>query len=255
MENTQNDSGNLFVAQVKYDPIRLSKVAITLQHELFSAAMSIVSVESAEQQNAAVAVARDIQAAINAAEKDRKAVKKPVQNMGDAIDDCAKGFVAPLKAEKDRIGQLISAYVQAEQIRVAEEQRRRQEEIRKAEEAQRHAEEERRKAEATIQTMADLQKALEAERKANEAAAAFRQVVVAPSPEVAKAKGASTRVEACYEVVDIHALYAALPAWVNLEPNRAIIRASLSEACLDKDGNSKIPGLRIWIEHKTTFRS
>ena len=64
-----------------------------------------------------------------------------------------------------------------------------------------------------------------------------------------KAADTAVRVDVCFEVDDIVALYAARPELVTLEPNGAAIRAICKA-----NPKLQLPGLRHWTEAKTNIR-
>jgi hypothetical protein len=205
-------------------------------------------------------------------EKSRKAVKEPVLKIGKDIDAKAAAFVGQIELEEKRVSGLIGAHAQrVEAERQAllrkqqEEERQRiaaeQEAARKAAEAAAAAEAARKAAEdaqfaddATEDTEAAAKAAViaaeaekvriaaeqaEAARKAEEArAAAFAAPIEAPVSGV--------KFEPDFELVDIHALYAAVPELVKLEVKRADTLARIKSYMEAHGGDlPTVPGLSI----------
>lgn len=169
-------------------------------------------------------------------EADRVAVKAPVLELTRRIDGVAKDAVAGLAPAAARVSRLLGEY-QVEQRRLAAE-------------AEHRAREEARRIERDAAAAAAAAKP---EQAAAIAAAASEQIVAvrtaAASAAAPKAAGTAVRVEVCYEVTDISALYAARPELVTLEPNGSAIRAIIKA-----NPNLSLPGLRHWTEAKTTIR-
>lgn len=223
-------------------------------------------------------MANDAMLAINnllkTVEKARGAVKKPVLDLGRAIDKVAKDYVADLKIEYDRLSRLAGAFDAAarERQRIAEaEARRKAEEARRAEiEALREkerlaeAEADRLRADAEAAAKANPEHADElldlAEAKADEAAreieaetVALSKVIAADAKVFAPARevptGAAVRGVWEYEIVDAAALYREHPECFTLEPVKSAITAAL-----DASGG-KLPGIARAIKvFKTSLR-
>lgn len=150
-------------ASTPLDGIELKQAALAVSQLIFT-------VNSEKTQTMAVEAQRGLRELLTAAEKQRKAIKEPILEFGRRIDAAAAGFVADLKAEDNRIGQLVNDYQCELAKRKREEDRKRQAELdrieRERQEAVREAE---RK--AIAEATAARKAAEEAERKAREAAA------------------------------------------------------------------------------------
>lgn len=118
---------------------------------------------------------------------------------------------------------------------------------------QKEADERRAQAEKEAAAAEEARKAAEAkaEQERNEAAKAMAAQNTRVSMSVApKLEGLSLRSETKFEVTDIHALHAHIPALVILTPNNAAIKAQLKTL---PEGQS-LPGVRHWKEAKTSVR-
>lgn len=113
------------------------------------AAMAIFPALDAENFKEADRIAGEAKAFLREIERRREDVKRPVIDLGRAIDGVVKDVVEPLKACVDALGRRILAY-EREQKRIAEEKAQRQrDELRAAQEAERK-ERERAQAKAEI---------------------------------------------------------------------------------------------------------
>lgn len=215
-------------------------------------ASEVEAVESAEQQAVAVGVCRNIKALVNSVESARKVVKKPVLDLGKAIDRVAEEYTAQLEAEYGRITKLVGGFQEAEAKRVAEEQAKRDRELaelRAKEEAARLAAEAANAALAKPDaTEADLNKAVAAEQAVTATGSQFTNAVLAPPPSAIREEGMAVRRPMRFEVTDIHALYRHNPNLVRLEPNRSAINEILVPGV-------EIPGLRAWQESAISIRA
>lgn len=205
-------------------------------------------VDSPATQASATAKAVGAQKFLKELEACRKAVKAPVLELGRRIDGLADELAAPVKEQMDRVGRLVAKFQQAEAVRVEQERIEREKREREAMEAARKAAEAERKAAEAMQTDTDLQKAIEAEAAAKQAEAEMYKTLTTPAPAPIKAAGSVTKKVLRYEVTDIHALYKAMPHLVKLEPNVSAIKACCR-------ATQQVPGLRLWEELDTNFRS
>lgn len=190
------------------------------------------TVEDQIDADAAAGLLRDMQTFLRTIEAGRTAVKKPVLEVGRQIDATAKQLVQTLAVESDRVSRLLGSY-QAEQRRLAEERVR---------EERRRLEQEARERAAAIAAAETEEERDEAKEQAQVAIAERQTALAEVSPP--KIEGTQVRVQWCFEVVDIKALYQAAPHLCTIEPNGTAIRAVIKT-------NQSIPGLRIWKEEKT----
>ncbi len=235
------------------------------------------SVNDSTTETACVFALRGINTLLKLGESSRVEVKAPVLALAKKIDDVAKSFCAGPDEEKTRLEKLLSKH-QSEQRRIQQEaESKRQAEIQRIENERRaaaRAEQDRLDAiEAAEQARI---KALQAEAKskedriaANKAIVAeaerkervrvaqeeaerlqrLKPVVVAVVAPVVKPAGVTTREVWKFEVTNIHALYAAFPGLVKMEPCVNSINHIIRE------GARELPGLRIWSETQSTVRS
>ena len=228
--------------------INVTDDAQSIASNLHSELAEIVRVDSPATQAVATERAVNAQSFLKRLEASRKAVKAPILELGRRVDALADELAAPVTAEMKRVGGLVAKFQQAEAVRVEQERIERQKREQEAMAAARLAAEAERKAAATMQTEADLQKAIEAEAAAKAKEAEMYKTLTAPVPAPVKAAGSVTKKVMRWEVTDIHALYKAAPHLVRMEPNAAAIKAS----CV---ASQTIPGLKLWEELDTNFRS
>lgn len=233
--------------------------AISHRTAALEEASSVTAVTDGLTLEVAGQVARALQGIIKGVEKTRTEVKAPVLDLGKKIDSTAKDFLAPVQVEFERVSGLINRY-QREQIRLAEEARKkaeaeaarkREEQERQEAEARRKEEEARKAAEVAVteeQHTAAVQQAEEAKQQAESIAAAPVAVVV-PVAVAPVVSGVSARKEWTFEVESIERLYAVNPHLCNVTPKRAEIQT------LVRAGARQIPGLRIFEDIKTGIRS
>ncbi len=229
--------------------------AVAFRDGLVMESGGIMAVTDAVTQNHATAVAREIQAHLGDVEAARVALTAPLLEAQRKLMDLKKAHCGPLVTEKDRLGELVSAFQLAERERVAEQEAARLAEIDWLEQQRlaaisasataAHAanaaqcEESQAQADIAAADALQAQEQIEAERRA---------VIVAPLPEVQKASGARTKTELDFEVLDIKALYAARPELCKPpEAKRSAIKATCTV-------NSKIPGIRFFETVSTDFR-
>jgi len=215
---------------------------------LYSELSAICTVNSATTQAVATGHARAAQTFLKDLESSRKAVKAPVIEIGRRIDALADELAAPVKAEMNRVGQMVAKFQSAEAVRVEQERKEREKKEREAMEAVRLAAEAERKAAEAMKDEAGLAKAVEAEAEAKRKETEMYATLTAPQPAAVKAKGSVTKKVLRWEVTDIAALYKAAPHLCRIEPNAAAIKATCN-------ASSSIAGLRLWEELDTNFRS
>lgn len=200
------------------------------------------SISDAGGQMMAVNAGRTIQADIKAVQEARKELAAPLNAAAKKLIQLEEDYLAPLIAEKDRLGRLVSAYQTAEAERVAREQKAAQDEFQRLEQERLALE---RKA---AQEAPGSAKAIKFEQRANDAMEAATDVLT-PPVEVSKAKGSSTRKELRWEVTNEAELYAAAPHLFS----KPELKPSAVKSCCTV--NSKIAGIRFWEEDKTSFRA
>jgi len=156
-----------------------------------------------------------LQETARAVEKQRVKEKAPALDFGRQIDDCAKGYTAPINAEADRLSRLIGGYM-AEQQRIARE-----------------AEEARQKA------------VREQARLAEEAARVDAQLAAGAVfvPEAPK----GVKMVPDFEVTDLDALYRHNVGLVKMEPRREEILRAIAGQTIG-DTLPTIPGLRVFLK-------
>jgi hypothetical protein len=225
--------------------ISVSDAARTERDALLVVAHNVSVVATPEAAESAAETLKEIKTFTRSLETSRTEVKQPVLEIGRRIDSLAKEITAELETEAGRISKLLGAY-QAEQFRKEEEARRRayEEEQRILAEAARKAQE----AAEHSRNQASFDKKLETINEAATAQIAESKAAVAKAAPRTFA-GTATREEICFEVLDVEALYRAMPLLVTLQPNNTAIRGVL-KAYPDKP----LPGVRVWKESKMIVR-
>lgn len=225
--------------------IAIAPEARELRDKLLVEIRDITAVSDAFDADVAVDVMKRATQLSRGIESDRSTVKAPVLALGKKIDALAKEITAEIDGEIGRVSRVLGAY------QLAEKQ--------KAEAAERLARDEARRIQAEAEQQA--RKAAQAAPTDNEALAAASEIMDTAAAKIVetrraivstvapKAADTAVRVDVCFEVNDIIALYAARPELVNLEPNGTAIRAICKA-----NPNLQLPGLRHWTEAKTNIR-
>jgi hypothetical protein len=198
-------------------------------------------VETPEQQAEVVEAMKPLREIERQVESDRKTVKAPVLDLGRAVDDKAKAFVAPVSAELARLSNLVAHYQFEERKKAAEAEAARQAELRRQQEERLKAEAEARRQEE------ERRKAIEAGKPAPPPPAPLPPPpapVATPSlfREPPKPAGLVVREQWQFEVLDVAALYSARPDLCKIEVRTAEVNAAI------RGGARNLPGLRIWSE-------
>lgn len=211
----------------------LSETAIEAKKTLLLDASGIKTISCAADSEAAKQTATRINTHLKDIEKARVAVKEPFLSIGREIDRIARDHCAELSAELRRISLATGAY-EAEQVRIAQEaaaKARREAEAAERERQRQIAEADKKRIEA--ESAGDKLAALEAEIRAETAAAtpppAATQIAVPIKPS-------GVRMELQITVDDIRLLLAERPQYVKLEPDMALIRAAIT-------AGHKLPGV------------
>jgi hypothetical protein len=190
---------------------------------------------------------RKLSRMLSSTEKARKEISAPVLDLASKINEAAREFTEPVLAERNRLSDLATRFTLTEQRRVAEAEAARKVEIDRLEE-------ERKVALALlpgpdqIQTEQQLNDAIAAEQLAKEAQKNADIAICAPLPKVIRGTGTVTGRKMKYEILDIGEVWKARPDLCRLEINAGAVRAMVFPGMV-------IPGMRIWEETKTSFRS
>lgn len=219
---------------------------------LLGQASEVELVDSPEVQAIAVAVCSDLQREMKETEAARKSILTPYLSLTRFVNATAEAHVGGLDREYRRITQAIGAFQATERERVAREEQLRKEAADRLARAESDAAAAAEKALVELNKAgageAELAKAVEAETAAVVAANAFVRAVVAPPPAVIRETGMSVKPTVCWEVTNMHDLYAHNKSLVRLEPNKAAINAIVAVGV-------EIPGLKIWTETKVSVRA
>lgn len=220
------------------------------RNELILASKEVTAITNPAEQENAVIAAREIRTWLKKVEAARVKLTKPLLDTQRQLKALADDHCAPLLEEQKRVERLVTAFQEAEQRRVAEEERKRREAYEKAEQERIAAEEAARKAAEKVNTDKQLATALKKEEIATAAAAKVQDILAAPMPEARKATGAATREVLRWEVTDLNALVKARPDLCKIEPKASAIQAT----CVPGMPNLP-PGLKLWWEKQTSIRS
>lgn len=225
--------------------IAIAPEARELRDKLLVEIREVTSVSDAFDADVAADVLKRATQLSRGIEADRTTVKAPILALGNKIDALAKEITAELNDEIGRVSRVLGAYQLGEKQKAEAAERLARDEARRI---QAEAEQNARKA---AQAAPDDTAALAAASEIMDTAAAkimeTRKAIV--STVAPKAADTAVRVDVCFEVDDIVALYAARPELVNLEPNGTAIRAICKA-----NPNLQLPGLRHWTEAKTNIR-
>ena len=225
--------------------ISIAAEARELRDKLLVEIREVTSVSDAFDADVAADVLKRATQLSRGIEADRSTVKAPVLALGKQIDALAKEIVAELDGEIGRVSRVLGAYQLAEKQKAEAAERLASDEARRI---QAEAEQNARKAAQAAPT--DTEALAVASEIMDTAAAKIVETRKAIVSTVApKAADTAVRVDVCFEVNDIVALYAARPELVNLEPNGTAIRAICKA-----NPKLQLPGLRHWTEAKTNIR-
>jgi len=241
--------------------VSISAEAERMKLEALERAALIGTVTTAEQNEAAAKIQRDIQAVVKAVEAARKAAKEPFFDMGRKIDAKARKFSEDLESEYHRIGECCQEFVTAQREKFLAEQRRVAEEQARVLREQQQAEAEARaKAEAEAAAARNEEERLAAQKRAEEAAKAVAERAqqelesIRPAALPAKAEGQVVKPIWEWSVTDVWLLARTSPGLVRIEPNRQEINEVITRLA-ESVTVPQIAGLRIWSETKVTTRA
>jgi hypothetical protein len=214
----------LTVSELQSVEIALLPDAEASKQQLLAESQGVVSIDDAFDAECAADVLAKLSTAIKQMEDARKTVKAPVLDLGRRIDGLAKGWLDGIEDEKKRISRVLGDYQLAER--------------RKREQAEREAQEAARKA---------FEEAQKAEQPAEAMQAVIEQVNQQVADSSHKIAGTSVRENWKFEVVDINALFKAMPHLCKIEPNNSLIRSTIAY-------NKSIPGVKVWSEAVSSAR-
>ncbi len=213
----------------------LTEGASSKRDEVVETAQNVECIKSPAAQQIAANCLVAIQDLLSGIETGRKILKKPFDDIGKRIQSDVATFIKPLEVEKERLKKLLGSYQVEVERQAREEQQRQDAELQRLEE-------EKAKLDAAPPTAETQQRSaqLEAEMGQN-------MKVIEPT----KATGVSTRPVRKFAVVDLHKLYAVRPDLVKLEPNTALINATIRA---EGNENLLLDGLTITTEMEVVPR-
>jgi len=242
---------NLITEQIALpERYSLTPTAEQTRDLMIASAQMVTQVTNPIEQAAASLQGVTLQAHIKEVKSARLELAKPLNDACDKLITLEKDYLAPLQAEKDRLGRLVTVYQIEEDARIKREEAARAAEIVRLEAI-------RLEAEAKAGRARSEAGQLRAELVAHEASTAVQEVIRAPLPKPVKARGSATRRELRYVVIDVKSLYQARPELCALTERPSAIKAV---CCPAEDANAvnpdkSIPGLSMWYESTTNFRS
>lgn len=252
------------------DLISISAEAEENRNQIALTASNVTAITSPEQNELARTSAVAIRKYIKDVESVRQELTKPALEWQRRVKELADDHLQPLKDELDRLQTLATAFIEAENKRVAAEEEMRRKAFLKAQQEQFEAQERAAKAaakaaalaapvtaavndpltnaivEPSAKAEAAAAKAEVEQQKAEAAADKVQSIISTPAARVEKAKGQSVRQVLCYEVLDIHEVYKARPELCKLEISPAAVKSTC-------DPKFPVAGLRLWWENKSTF--
>ena len=172
---------------------------------------------------------------------DRMTITRRFDDAKKVIMDFFTAHNDPLENEIIRLQRLGTAFVESENRRVAIEEQRRKEEYEAKLKVEMNALAAAEKASTPVQEMI-------ANRKLDIAKAATMEVINAPEPEAAKAKGQSFKQVLKHRVIDLHKIYKCRPELVRLEINVSAVNSTCHP-------NLPVDGLELWFESQSNYSS
>ena len=236
MTTTATPEAALILTGEGYE-LTITEDAQHLKASLIEAAQDVSAVSSFEEADEARANIKSLAWFRNQLEKSRKAVKAPVIATGKRIDEIAERFLLQVEREETRLTRLVASFA-------AEQERKKREaeaELRRQQEEARRLEAERDRLQAEAAKAHDFFAQVEAE-KLREQAHEQRKELITAIQEAPKAVS-GTRTVLDFEVIDPHALAAAAPQFVTIQPKRAEILAFLKDMA---EGVQPLPGIRVY---------
>lgn len=240
----------------KYNALRLhtSLLGITSEAEekrngLALAARKFKTVTSPNDQEKAVAAARDIRSYVKLVADAGKTFRKPLVDFSKQASTIEQEHLAPLLAEQERLEKLVVNFQQAEDRRVLKEEEDRQKQIQESEKERIRLEGIAQEAQENARGRKAQANAIQALEKADAAAEHSQALITAPLPEKVRASGVSIRKVLKWEVTDLNALVKARPDLCKIEPKASAINA----VCVPEMPNLP-PGLKLWWENEASVR-
>jgi hypothetical protein len=268
-----NERNYIVVAGIDATTISSSGLARAARDELLVSARGCPAITDVVTADTCAKVLVSMKEFTRTIEASRTDAKAPILDLSRGIDGLAGELTVEVEAEAARISKLLGSW-QALQNALAREQARKAQEA--AAKIMEEAAEKERVAQARLteqqemiankiegaKTAAAKERAV-AELAQTERSAALAQqarmdreaaaVVAAQGAAMTtapKPNGIATRLEVCYEITNIVALYEAAPYLVKLEPNVSALKSALKGL----RGNEQLPGIRSWWEAKSFVR-
>lgn len=219
-----------------------TETALARRDELVLAAAGLKLVTTADHAQIAGEHLRNLKQYLADVEESRKAAKAPVDKIAGEIQGLARFLTEAVTVQVARLSGMQGTYL-LEQQRIANEAaaaaRAKEQQI---------LDEAAAKADAAIASGRNVDAKLERiDAKAFDAVAEVRAGALALAAP--KVEGVSLRTEPDFEVTDVHALYAAHPALVKVEVDRAALKAYLK-----KYPKAELPGVKHWVKASTAVR-
>jgi len=236
--------------------VALAPAAPAQQRAVVAALDAIGQISTPEQLANAVAVCQHGQALVKQVEKVGDEIRKPVRGILANVLEIQNNFNRPIELGIKRVKLAIKQHQDAEEIRVAEENRRRDEQIRQLQEKEEELNRQAVQIESQLPDTAEVaevtnpqefHKAIELRGQAEDVAVEAIGVAMLPAPAVTKPAGLVGRKVWRWQVEDKAAAYAAHPEFFELVEKKLVIRVALGDAF-------DCPGIRAWQETDTQIR-
>ena len=249
----KNGKLQIFKQQFKLpELLGITGEAEELRNQLALAAVAVKAVTNPKEQDTAMAAAQDIQGYVKDVQRAGLEFRRPITAFTSLIKKTEDDHLAPLLVEKDRVERVVLGFQQQERRRVEAEEEAQRKAYQIAEAARIELERKAREAEAAAAASGKRRDAKEAERLAEQAAAAEAAIQTqlrTPPPEVSRATGATIKQVLRHEVIDAATVFKHRPELCKVEVKasavNAVCIAKVGATELNKDETS-VPGLCLW---------
>jgi chemotaxis protein histidine kinase CheA len=218
---------------------------------LLAEALTVTQVTSLYELEVAGATARELRQFAKDCKAARETYSKPIRAVLDRLMELLKDAVTPVEAQVERIEALATEYNDKEAARVQAEEDERQRKANELIEKQRLAEQ--KLAETTAPKAA-----AKLEEKIAKTEAAYNSAVATPVAAAATTKGQTRREVLRVEVISATEVYKTRPELCKVE----VRLSEVQSRCVAAKGSTRaapdmttVPGLRLWWETPTNFRT
>jgi hypothetical protein len=246
MENLQSP---LLLSPAQSAVVTITQDARNRRDAIMSESSRRLSVGSKEDADDAVAMLKEIKTFVSFIEESKKTVKRPVIDLGKAIDDVARDLCAELTSESSRLSRVLGIWIEHQRKLEADAQAAaRLEQQRIQDEKNREIRRAQMEADTPKQAAATVEKIKENAVVQLTAAALPAQAVAET-----RTKGIATRTNYFFEILDFEAFEKAYPNLVLKTANAKGVEGLIRT--LDVPGrDSAIAGVRWWKESRSHIR-